>query len=100
MHYSKDYSKLKKNEYATIRRYPKGKLEDVKRESYPSGSHFAKITNIERKPLVQISTPFLLEDTDCETREEAVDLIGSFYQKPINYYKERLYIYYLKKVKY
>lgn len=98
MKYSHNYSKLQKNEYTTIRRYPKGKIGKIVLEKYPSGYHYAEIIGIERKSCIQISTPFLLEDTDCLSRHEALDLIQSFYKKPIHYYKEKLYIYHLKKI--
>ena len=99
MKYSNNYSKLEKNRYTTIRRYSKGKMGKNIRETYPKGWHFAKIMRIERRSLVQLSTEFLLEDTDCKTRKEAIELINSFYKKPIDENKDKLYVYYLKRVK-
>ena len=99
MKYSNNYSKLSLEEYTTIRRYSKGKVGKIVKEDYPDGWHFAKIINVERKPLIQITTEFLLADTDCKTRENAIELINSFYKKPIDETKEKLYIYHLKRVK-
>jgi len=99
MNYSKNYTKLKKDKYTTIRRYPKGKVGQHKAEVIKGVfSHWVKIIKIERKTMIQIPTKFLLEDTDCTTRLEATTLIDSFYRKPINPYREKLYIYYLEKV--
>lgn len=98
MKYTHNYSKLDKEEYTTIRRYSKGKVSDIVREVYPNGSHYARITCLQRLCLVNISTEFLCADTDRHTRIDATTLIQSFYRKPIDPYNERLYIYYLKKV--
>lgn len=99
MKYSHDYSKLKEDEYTTIRRYPKGKVGDVKLEDYPVGKHWAKIMGIDRKSLVQIPLELLQKDTDLETRTEIYALFQSFYRKKINPYKDKWYIYNMKKVK-
>ena len=96
MKYSHNYSKLEKKEYTTIRRYSKGKEGEIIMEDYPNGNHFAKIMKVERRSLEQISTDFLMKDTDCKTRMEAIDLIQSFYKVPIDE-KEKLYIYYLRR---
>ena len=97
MKYTHKYSKLDKKSYTTIRRYSKGKVGKGLIENYPGGQHGATIMKIERKPLVQISTEFLLADTDCENRQDAIDLIQSFYRTPINPYKDKLYIYYIRR---
>lgn len=97
MKYSHNYSKLEQKEYTTIRRYSKGKVGRGLTETYPGGYHFAQIVKIERKPLIQVSTELLLKDTDCETREEAIELIQSFYKKPIDYFSEKFYIYHMER---
>ena len=98
MKYSKDYTKLKLKKYTTIRRYPKGSVGKVVVEYYPSGKHYARITKIERKPFVDIPTDLLLDDTDTFTREEAFELIQSFYKKPIDVFNEKLYIYHMRRL--
>jgi hypothetical protein len=100
MKYSEKYRKLDKEEYTTIRRYSKGKVGDCVKEKYPNGTHNAKIIKIEKMSLSQIPTRLLLEDTDRETREEAIHLIQSFYYKPIDIKKEKIYVYFLRKIKY
>lgn len=99
MKYSKKYSKLLNNKYTTIRRYSKGKVGKTIVETL-NGTilHFAKIIKIERKTFIQISTELLLNDTGCNTRKQAFDLIQSFYKKPINPYKDKLYIYHLRRL--
>ena len=99
MKYSHDYKKLRWDEYTTIRRYPKAKVGRTVIEMYPSGMHHAKIVKIERKTLFEMDEEFLMKDTDCENKYEAIELIKSFYQKPIDLYKEKFYVYHLKKVK-
>lgn len=98
MKYSKHYSKLDKKEYTTIRRHSKGKIGDIKLEVYPDGWHHAKIMDVKRKSIIKIPTKFLLEDTGCNSRNKAIKLIKSFYEKPINEFKDKLYIYYMKKI--
>jgi len=100
MKYSSNYGKLYKPYYTTIRRYSKGKMGDFVKEIYPNGVHSAQILRVERKTLNEITTEFLLADTDCKTRKEAIRLIESFYKKPIDRQREKLYIYYLQKIKY
>jgi len=97
MKYSKHYSKLDQDKYTTIRRHPKGKVGDIKLETYPDGSHYAEITKIGRQTLKNVSFTFLRSDTDCITRQGAMNLIQSFYDKPIDFEKERFYIYYMEK---
>jgi len=94
--YSHNYSKLDKQEYTTIRRYSKAQVGDIVREVYPKGNHFAKVKRVVRTTLREIPTKLLLEDTDKQTREEALLLIQSFYRKQIGI-DERLYLYYLDK---
>ena len=97
MRYSHNYAKLKVHNYTTIRRYPKGKVGDIVLEIYPEGKHFSKIVKIERKTLGQLLLTELMFDTDCNTRNDAYDLFQSFYKKPINFHKDRFYIYYMEK---
>jgi len=89
---------LKCANYTTIRRYSKGKVGDITKEIYPAGSHLAKIIKIERRALDDIYFTELIFDTDCDTRGEAYRLFQSFYKKPIDFAKERFFIYYLRKI--
>lgn len=100
MNYSKWYSKLGKNEYTTIRRYKKGrKVGGIEKEILSFHViHKAQIMKIERLTFNDMPTVLLLEDTDCKTRGSAFDLLRAFYMKPIDKAKERLYVFYLKKV--
>ncbi|UJG43608.1 MAG: ASCH domain-containing protein [Candidatus Heimdallarchaeum endolithica] len=56
----------------------------------------AKIVKIEKKKLKDISTDLLKKDTDKKTRQEAVQLLNSFYRNKITE-DEELFIFYLKK---
>ena len=98
MKYSKHYSKLDQNKYTTIRRHSKGKVGDVVLETYPDGKHKANIVDIKRQTINEMSFTFLYTDTDCITREEAKNLIQYFYRKPIDFDKEKFYVYFLEKV--
>ena len=97
MKYSHDYAKLRVHNYTTIRRYSKGKVGDIVQETYPSGTHLAKIVKIERRALDDVYLTELMFDTDCNSRGEAYRLFQSFYKKPIDFKNEKFYIYYLKK---
>lgn len=96
MKYSHAYAKLRVHNYTTIRRYKKGNVGDIVLETYPSGSHYAEIVKIERKALADIYLTELMFDTDCNSRAEAYELFQSFYKKPIDYEREKFYIYHLK----
>lgn len=98
MKYSHDYSKLKKDHYTTIRRYPKGKINDIVAEIHPSGRHYAQIWRILRRTLASISIDVLIADTGLESRKEIYELFQSFYRKPIDFHNDTFYIYYMKKV--
>ena len=98
MKYNKHYSKLNQLKYTTIRRYSKGKIGDVILETYPDGQHFAEIIKTERSTLEDLSDMFLYKDTDFNLRKNVYELIQSFYKKPIDFEKEKFYIYYLEKV--
>lgn len=98
MKYSSDYSKLNRNNYSTIRRYSKGKVGDIVFETYPKGKHKARILSIERSALDNIPIQILIADTDLFSRKEIYDLFQSFYKKPIDFAKEKFYIYFLERV--
>ncbi|MHA1795254.1 MAG: hypothetical protein ACTSUK_04020 [Promethearchaeota archaeon] len=97
MKYTHSYPKLKKEKYTTIRRRKFADVGDIVLERYPDGQHHAIITKIEKKSFNEIPTLLLLEDTNTKSREEAYDLLNSFYRKPIDK-NEKLYIYHLKKI--
>ena len=94
----KFYSKFKKNKYTTIRRYKKGNAGDIVLEQYPNGFHYARIKDVVRETLERLPTKFLLDDTDCKTRDDAYYFIQCFYKKPIDPYNEKLYIYFMEKI--
>ena len=98
MKYSHDYSKLKLDEYTTIRRYPKGKVGSLQHEYYPAGQHWARIIEIDRKTLVQTPLGLLQKDTDLETRTEIYRLFQSFYRKKITPFNDKWYIYRMTRV--
>ena len=97
MIYSHNYSKLGNKVYTTIRRYSKGKIGDIITEIYPNGTHRARVFDIKRETLDRLSLPFLNEDTDLFFRKNIYRLFQSFYKKPIDFEKEKFYIYYLRK---
>lgn len=97
MKYSHHYSKLDQKIYTTVRRYKKGNEGDIVNETYPDGSHKAEILLEILRSLDKMETTFLLNDTDCNTREEAIELINSFYKKPIDL-DEKLFVYILQRV--
>jgi len=99
--YSKHYSKLDLPLHATIRRYLKGrKSGDVVKEIVNGKVlQYSKIVLIERLTVNQMSTDFLLKDTDCTTRIEAIRLLNSFYTNPISLEYEKLYVIHVKVVK-
>lgn len=100
MRYSKYYSKLDDDEYTTIRRYKKGKKVGQVEEEIINFRvvHRAMIKQIKRMTFNNMPTKLVLKDTDCNTREEAFLLIDGFYMKPIDKQKEKLFIFYMKKV--
>lgn len=101
MRYSKHYSKLDDEEYTTIRRYKKGrKVGDIEEEILNFRVlHRVRIERIIKLAFNDMATDLLLKDTDCKTRKDAFDLLQTFYLKPIDKAKEKLFIFYLKKVK-
>lgn len=84
--------------YTTIRRYKKANEGDIVPETYPDGSHHARVISEIRRSINEMETKFLLNDTDCKTRKEAIELLNSFYQKLIAL-DEKLFVYILQKVK-
>ena len=66
MKYSHNYNKLKKKEYTTIRRYPKGKVGKRVMEIYPGGMHPSKIIEVKRIILAFTDLSILQLDTDLE----------------------------------
>lgn len=98
MKYSHNYRKLKKDEYTTIRRYPKGKIGKRVMETYPGGMHASKIIDIKRIVLAFTDLFILQLDTDLETREEIYALFQSFYRKPIDFENDKFYLYQMRKV--
>ena len=99
MRYTHNYSKLDHIEYTTIRRYVHGfKKGQTVTERYPSGTHEALIIDMKKKTLDSLSIDFLREDTDLNTREEIYELFESFYDKPINFKKDKFVVFYLRRL--
>ena len=94
--FSHDYSKLHKKTFSTIRRRDKGfEPGDVVWIRGVNGwMGQARILLKHKKSLRELNTEFLLQDTDCTTRQEAIALLQSFYKKPL-LIDEKLTIYYL-----
>lgn len=97
MKYSHNYNKLKKKEYTTIRRYPKGKVGKRVMEIYPGGMHPSKIIEVKRIILAFTDLSILQLDTDLETREEIYALFQSFYKTTIDFENEKFYLYQMRK---
>lgn len=98
MKYTHNYKKLRKEKYTTIRKYNHGyKIGDVIAEIYPNGKHIAKIVNIKRETINNLPFQLLFLDTDCLTRVDVRRLFQSFYRNPIDFEKQKFYIFYLEK---
>jgi len=85
--FSRDYSKLYAHIFPTIRRYdhyPYGEYQVVVKKKDGLEIFFAKLILKVKVELKNIPTEFLVYDTDTNTREEAVNLLNSFYKKPIS----------------
>jgi hypothetical protein len=95
--FSKNFPKLDKDKFTTIRRYDKYKEGGLLKVRTPKTTFQAVISRKTKKPLGEIDTPFLLEDTNTQTREEALKLINSFYRKPLQD-QEVVTILYLTKI--
>ena len=78
------YTKLELPVFTTIRKKGrKYKPETKVLIKAPKGNFNAVILDVERVKLKDLSTDFLMADTDKKTREDAVKLLNSFYRKPI-----------------
>ena len=99
MKYSHNYKKLEHDIYTTIRRYKKANVGDTIREDYPSGSHIAIVLAESRFSLNDLPLEVLLNDTDCKTFNQVFNLFQSFYKKPIDFYKDKFYVYVLGRVR-
>lgn len=99
MKYTHNYQKLNRDSYTTIRRYNNGyKMGDVITETYPGGEHEARINKIRRETVNNMSFQLLFLDTDYATREGAKRLYQSFYEKEIDFDKEKFFIFYMEKI--
>lgn len=87
--FSHDYSKLGYRFFGTIRRYDRypGQREILEVRVRVKDKKFkfkAKILAKIKRKLREISTDYLRYDTDKPTREKAIELLNSFYQKPLD----------------
>jgi len=83
--FSHYYSKFNKNKFTTIRRHNHGYKVGKNLNIVVKGKMLgvAKIIFMHVTELENIKTEFLLQDTDKKSRKEAIALLNSFYQKPI-----------------
>lgn len=83
--FSHDYPKLKQAKFSTIRRYDKdyepGQIRLVRMQSKWLGK--AKIILKHKKKLNELSDDFLAQDTNTKTRNDAINVLNSFYDNPI-----------------
>ena len=78
--FSHEYSKLEHDVFSTIRLHDKGlKIGEICNIKTPSKAFKAKLINKDHVKLAELSTEFLINDTDTETRKEALDVLNSFY---------------------
>ena len=78
--FSHEYSKLANDVFSTIRLHDKGlKVGEICNIKTPSRTFKAKLINKDQVKLAELSTEYLTNDTDTETRVEALDVLNSFY---------------------
>ena len=83
--FSHDYPKLQDECFSTIRRYDKGfEPGDVVLIKKPSMDFKAVVTNKTKIKLSRIPDDVLLKDTNTSSREEAYNLLNSFYKTPVS----------------
>ena len=85
LRFSQHYSKLDRSTFTTIRRTKRHFMEGQEIEIVgPTGSlGIAVVIAISYQSLNEMETAFLLADTDCHTREDAITLLNSFYSPAI-----------------
>lgn len=110
IHYSKNYSKLEKETHTTIRKHQKWKFGMILPE-FVKGKYIqdVKVIRIERKTLDSLDLPFLINDTDDQTRAEIYSMFNQMKEnickrynsefKPYDFSKDIFTIYYLKIIK-
>jgi hypothetical protein len=83
--FSHEYSKLLQPTFSTIRRYDKNYQKgQIRWIRFPNGTFKkAEITFKHTKKWSELTDEFIIQDTDCKTRQEALELINSFYKRPI-----------------
>lgn len=78
--FNQDFKKLDLSEFATLRKdsnkFTKGRVYRIKS---PNHDYLAECTHITAEYLKNVCDEFLIKDTDTESREEAIDLLKSFY---------------------
>ena len=82
--FSHHYPKLEHKIFPTIRRRDRYAVGSTILIKEPEHQFEAKILIKFHKRLFQIPTPLLCYDTNTETREEAIELINSFYRNPLS----------------
>jgi len=86
IYFSKNYVKLHHNIFTTIRRYDRYDYGTYRVVVNCNGKkwEFEAVLLLKFKAyLSELSTAFLCYDTGAKTREEAIELLNSFYKKPI-----------------
>lgn len=92
--FSHDYPKLERECFTTIRRRDKGlKLGESYRVKSPSHDFRAVLTNKVKIRLTDIPDRILFFDTNTSSREEAYNLLNSFYKKQLDP-QEEVYLFY------
>lgn len=82
--FNKDFSKLNQNKFGTLRKAPEGQNipyaeNNVYKIESPSMKFKAKCTGIHVVRLEDVSTTFLVYDTDTNSREDALTILKEFY---------------------
>jgi len=93
MNFSHYYTKLNDRTFTTIRRrfrHKEGEIVDVSVKRHQQFK--VEIKKVWRKTLGSLSTTLLCKDTDMPSRGEAIALIQSFYDKPIDVDNEKVYV--------
>lgn len=95
--YSMYYTKLQRPVHTTIRRYNKKNIRvgDICKEFIEGRGTLQKVrvTRIDMLLLKQMSDKLLCHDTDKNNRQAAIKLIESFYDTPIDWKRERFFVF-------
>lgn len=82
--FSKDYSKLEDRVFTTIRRYDRYKVGEIVSVKTPTKQFHVLILHKFKSKAKDLHKEFLCYDTDTDNLIEAINVLNSFYKKPIN----------------